>query len=243
MNSHFKTMLGLLIISLLVLSSCEGRGIYNPTKSIRQVSIDWVDFVKLEQGKYRGVIDSVIANPSLVTEEVVGEVKFNVADEVTNPNYRIQAGDAAYLPIGTKLFRVEGFEPSELIAAEDKHSINGFRIYKAEDAITDYVKNFNEIVKHKIERIEWYSFNEKDLLSTVTGEESKELVNFIRAGEANSQYSPSYNEQDPSYYRFVIYNGAPLAYSFTVVDDGENVVFYGDEMMIMVDRNILKWLP
>lgn len=242
MNSHFKISIGLFIIGLLVLSGCEGRGIMNPTKSIRQVSIDWVDFVKLEQGKYRGVIDAVIANPSLVTDEVVGEVKFNVADEVTNPNYRIQAGDAAYLPIGTKLYRIEGFETSELIAAEDKYSINGFHIYKAEDAITDYVKNFNEIVKHEIERIEWYSFSSKDRLSTITGEESKELVDFIQAGEANSQYSPSYNKQDPSYYQFVIYNGEPLAYSFTVVDDGENVVFYGDEMMIMVDRDILKWL-
>lgn len=227
----------------LICLGCGGREVLNPTKGIPQSSIDWVDFVKLSKGQYTGVFNAVIADPALVTDDVVGEVKFRVADAVTNPGYRIQAGDAAYLAKGTVLYRIEGFDTDELIAAADERSINGYRIYRKDNRAENYRRNFNEVVKQPIDKIEWYSSTDKKLLSTLDAEESKQLIALLQAGTVEDNYSFRAQDSEPSYYYIVIYFGKPIAYSFTIFDDGTQIMFDDDAHMKLIDAAIAQWMP
>lgn len=244
MKKRRLLVVGLLLAACtLIWLGCSGRGVLNPTKGISQSSIDWVDFVKLSKGHYTGVFNAVIADPALVTDDMVGEVKFKVADVVTNPSYRIQVGDAAYLAKGTKLYRIEGFAADELIAAADEHSINGYRIYREDKAAENYRRNFKEIAKHPIEKIEWYSSSDHKLLAALDAEESKQLIALLQAGTVEDNYRSPSREREPVYYEIVMYFAEPLAYSFTIMDDGGQIVFYDDDHMKLIDADIAQWMP
>lgn len=62
---------------VVYLSGCSNLN----TNSIHgHAVIDWVDFVKLSGDSYPGLFEGVIKDPNDVTIQVVGEVKFKVAD-------------------------------------------------------------------------------------------------------------------------------------------------------------------
>jgi len=239
MRKVYMLCMAAAILSLLLLFSFGCRGIMNPIKGIPEASIDWVDFVKLKNGQYTGMREVVLADPELITEDVVGEVEFKVGDVVTNGKYRIQRGDAAYLEKGTKLYRVEGYDPSELIAAHDEQSINGYRIYVANDKEEKFRRSFTEIINHDIEKMEWYSLYEHDPIVSLDAEQSKELIGLLQAGKPNSG---NYNVNDAEHYELVIYYGEPLAYSYSIIDDGQRVLFRGDENTLLIDQQITQWL-
>ena len=83
-------------------------------------------------------------------------MKFKVADAVTNINYKTKAGDAAFLEKGTKLYRVDGFDADQLIAAQDQNKVGGYRLYVNRDYEGNIAVDYNDIAKNKIERIELY---------------------------------------------------------------------------------------
>lgn|GEM_PF-642483 len=239
MKKLYTTIIVVLILGVLVLLSFGCRGIMNPIKGIPEASIDWVDFIKLKNGQYTGMHEVVIADPSIVTGDVVGKVKFKVGDVVTNGNYRTQSGDAAYLEKGTKLYRVEGYDPSELIAAYDERSTNGYRIYVADNKQEKFRGNFNEIIKHDIEKVEWYSLYEQEPIAALDAEQSKKLMDLLQEGKPDSG---DYNVNNAEHYELVIYYGEPFAYSYSIIDDGERVLFRGDENTLLIDQQITQWL-
>lgn len=239
MKKVYMLCMAAAILSLLLLFSYGCRGIMNPIKGIPEASIDWVDFVKLKKGHYTGMHEVVITDLALITEDVVGEVEFKVGDVVTNGKYRTQRGDAAYLDKGTKLYRVEGYDPTKLIAAHDEDSINGYRIYVANNERESFRRNFNEIIKHDIEKMEWYSLYEHTPIATLDAEQSKELIGLLQDGKPDSG---NYNVNDAEYYELVIYYGEPLAYSYSIIDDGQRVLFRGDENTLLIDQQITQWL-
>lgn len=235
--------LSMLMLGMLILCSCDSRGLANPTKGVHQASIDWVDFVKLQDNQYQGLYNAVIADPSLVTEKVVGEVEFNVAKTVTNPSYRIQPGDAAYLDIGTKLYEVEDFEPNELIAAADEYSINGYRLYSSDDHRDKMTRiYFDDIAKHEMKKIEWYDIESRELAVSLDAEESKKLIEKLLAGTQKDDYIPPQTCLEPTNYQVVFYSGDPLGYFFTLVDDGEQLLFHSGDAIRLIDDSIRDWL-
>jgi len=232
------------VVLIIALFSCGGRGILylNPIKGVPQASIDWVDFVKLKNNQYTGLHNAIIADPALVTDEVVGEVKFKVADIVTNASYRIQPGDAAYLDIGTKLYRVEGYDTSVLIAAIDERSINGYRLYVANDQRDPFKTSFREGMKKNIEKIEWYSLEDgKSPLVVLDAARSNELVTLLQEGEPKLS-SNNNNGYQQNYYKLYIFNGEPIAYSYTMLDNGLQVLFYGYDEPVVLDESIREWM-
>ena len=98
------------MIAVIVVMLLGGCSRFNPDSFGQSSTIDWVDFVKLHGKSYTGTFQSVIGDAAAVTPQVVGEVSFKVAEVVTNPSYRTKDGDAAFLDIGTKLYRVDGFD-------------------------------------------------------------------------------------------------------------------------------------
>ncbi|TJY42577.1 hypothetical protein E5161_06900 [Cohnella pontilimi] len=210
------------LIALIALCGCS-RMPTNPIKG--NAVIDWVDFIKLNGNSYYASWEMVIQNPNLVTHEVVGEVKFKVADVVTNPGYITKDGDAAFLEIGTKLYRVEGYEVNEMIAAKDETRIGGYRLFLEDGFAPKVRRSYKDVPKDKVEKIELYQLEETTPYKTLAGGDKERFIQLLDSGKDTPNYTPQNRERDPTYYHMVFYTGEPIANAFTIADDGTNVFF------------------
>ena len=100
-------------MAILILASCQGL---NPNASCSN-QIDWVDFIQVASTEYVAEPGSA---PTLQESDLgpaYAKVKFKVSGNVCDPNYRLKDGDAAFLDPGTPIYQVNGFPPSERLAA------------------------------------------------------------------------------------------------------------------------------
>ncbi|WP_336774071.1 hypothetical protein [Paenibacillus sp. MMO-58] len=199
--------------------------------------IDWVDFVKLNGHTYTGLYDGVLVNPDDVTDAVAGKVKFKVGDVVSNPNYRTKEGDAAFLAIGTQLYEVKGYTPEEILAAEDKSRIGGYRIY-VEDSYYKTLnrRSFKDLPMDQVRKIELYKMNETIPYRTLANEEQADFIHLLKSGKYTPAYTPNSRNGDPVYYAMVFYTKEPIAYSFSIADDGDHVFFYPWDLSLVDNR-------
>ena len=101
-------------LALVLLSACQFPG---STHGCSNVQIDWVDFIQIgstqyvaEPGRPTGLQESDLG-------PVVARVKFKVAGNVCDPNYKLKDGDAAFLEPGTPIYQVNGQPPAKVLAA------------------------------------------------------------------------------------------------------------------------------
>src|SRR2546425_13047226 len=107
-------------IAALLLTACQLPG---SAQDCSKVQIEWVDFIQIGSTQY-------VAGPGAPTKlqesdlgPVVGQVKFKVAGNVCDPNYRPKDGDAAFLEAGTPIYQVNGRPTSEVVAARRNDQI------------------------------------------------------------------------------------------------------------------------
>lgn len=232
----------ILCISLLLIlglgAVTYGVFIKNHSQSIKgNAIIDWVDFVMLNGHSYTGLYDGVLVERSKITDHVVGKVNFKVGDVVSNPNYRTKEGDAAFLAIGTKLYEVKGYKPEEIIVAEDKGMIGGYRIY-VENSYSKTLnsRSFKDLPVEQISKIELYKINEMTPYRTLVDNEQADFIHLLKSGEYKPTYMPNSQNGDPTYYRMVFYTDEPIANAFSIADDGDHVFFYPADLSIVDNR-------
>lgn len=217
---------GVIALMAAALLGCSGgiSGLTgNPIKG--NAIIDWVDFVKHGGHSYTGLWEAVLQNPDDVTGEAAGKVKFKVGDVVTNPSYRTKDGDAAFLAIGTELLRVRGFAEDELLAVRDTSLIGGYRLY-AEDGFAKTVRmNYADIPKARVTKVELYREGNAEPYRTLEGSDKERFIALLDGGQDKRDYRPASQRGDPEYRRMVFYADGPLAYQYTIADDGDNVFF------------------
>lgn len=104
-------LVGLLVLALV--SSCGfpgfGAGCTN--------EIDWVDFVQVGSVQYVASTTSIAPIPESALGPVFTHVKRTLSRKVCDPGYRPKDGDAAFLPAGTAIYEVRGFDPRARLAA------------------------------------------------------------------------------------------------------------------------------
>ncbi len=113
----------IIAIALLLVSACQLPG---SAQGCGNVQIDWVDFIQIGATQY-------LAGPGAPTTiqesdlgPVVARVKFKVAGNVCDPNYRPKDGDAAFLESGTPVYQVNGQPASKVVAARRNGQIKGY---------------------------------------------------------------------------------------------------------------------
>lgn len=101
-------------LTLILLSACQYPG---STHGCSNVQIDWVDFIQVGTIQY-------VAGPSAPAGlqesdlgSVFAHVKFKVAGNVCDPNYRLKDGDAAFLEPGTPIYAINGRPSNQMLAA------------------------------------------------------------------------------------------------------------------------------
>lgn len=210
------------LISCMLLTACN-----NPTSSNNPNSftnqhtiIDWVDFIKINGSQYVAIYSATIADQSYIGEKV-GEVAFKVADNVSNPKYQIENGDAAFWEEGTEIFEV--LNMPELIAVPDGNEINGYRLYHEESMQRDYRQHFKDLDLDIVNRVEFYNSDIKlKVLNTLNNkEEITKFFALIGNGETNSEFNPDLSHGDPEHYQMVFFSDEQIANKFNLFFDSK----------------------
>jgi len=101
-------------MALLLVSACQFPG---SAQGCRNVQIDWVDFIEVGTTQYLAGVEAPTTMQESDLGPVVAFVKFKVAGNVCDPNYRPKDGDAAFLEPGTPIYQVNGQPTSKVVAA------------------------------------------------------------------------------------------------------------------------------
>lgn len=208
----------ILLICSLIMVSCNSI-----SQPFSHTIIDWVDFVKINGKEYEALYSVIIADPKNIGEKI-GEVKFKVSDNVSNPSYRTKDGDAAFWNKGTEIFSV--IDREDLIAIQDKNSINGYRIYYSRSEDSNFNYHYKDINLESINKIELYEGNNPILINSLEDEtEINDLLSILNEGTVSSSFSPKTTHGDPATYQIVLYSEEEIGYYYSLFFDG-NVWFW-----------------
>jgi hypothetical protein len=91
------------------------------------VAVDYVDSVRLTGHDfiYESAADPAAPHP--VPGAPVGRVQCRITAYQVDPAYRLQDGDATFLPVGTTLYAVVGLDPAQVVAVR---AADGIRLYR-----------------------------------------------------------------------------------------------------------------
>ncbi|MEI4770406.1 hypothetical protein WAX74_12240 [Psychrobacillus sp. FJAT-51614] len=207
----------ILFICGLFLVSCNSI-----TQPFSHTIIDFVDFVKINDKEYEALYSVIIADPKNIGEKI-GEVKFKVSDNVSNPSYRTKDGDAAFWDKGTEIFSVTNRE--DLIAIKDESIVNGYRIYYSRSDDNNFKYHYKDINLESIIKIELYDGN-TTLTNTLKNDtEINDLLSILNEGTVSSSFSPNTTQGYPVSYQIVLYSEEEIAYYYSLFFDG-NVWFW-----------------
>jgi hypothetical protein len=220
---HLKNTFILPLI-LYTISGCQASGIPITPVSV-QHEIDWVDFIIWDGQEFIGIHSGVIADEAFIGE-VIGQVKYKVADVVTNSHYKTKNGDAAFHEIGTDIYSVK--DHPELIAVKDTEEVNGYILYYASERM-DFKWHFRDVKLDEVSRVEIYESytTEGNKLVSVLAEPDKlqrfrELIEESSGQLANQPYTA----HDPTHFEMALYTSSPIAYKFNIQYDGSNYYWY-----------------
>jgi hypothetical protein len=82
--------------------------------------IDWIDFVRFDGISYAGrgfAPDAPV--PTTALGQPFGRVEFQLFRSVHEPGYQVHDCDSSYLPVGTVLYSIKGYDPRFRIAMAD----------------------------------------------------------------------------------------------------------------------------
>lgn len=222
----------ILLISSLFLVACQSD--FNSSTNTHTI-IDWVDFVKIDDIQYEANYSAVIADSTLIAEEI-GEVTFKMDENITSSSYKAKNGDASYLDIGTKLFAVK--DMPDFIMVEDDGEINGYRIYRSQEEVGDHQRQFNGTDQSDIKQMDIYKgYTHPDLVQTYTdSQEISEFMELLNAAEEKSSFTPDISAGDPDLYEIVLDTGEPIAGKESLFYDGDVWYWHPDDVAIVSDE-------
>ena len=218
--------LGLLLLSIAMLTGCRS------TPFDAHSVIDWVDFIKWDGIQYQGIHSGVLADEADLGDKL-GEVKFKVADNVTNPKYKIRNGDAAFHEKGTEIYAVDGYP--NLIAVKSDQAINGYKVYFNPDI--DYQWHFQNVPLDKVSQIEVYQSqwpeNDKLIQKISDAKNIEDFLNLLKNSTPNSSFQPAANQGDPDYFDIILYTDEPVAYKYGMQYDGKTFFWHPSDTAIL----------
>ena len=102
MSKKVKISISIVLIGIMIFV----LGYYLRIDRFGMAQISWIDCIQINNSRYYSDYDRSPVESSLVGE-MIGEVKFNVSENVHNPSYRFRNGDATHLVIGTEVYSLK----------------------------------------------------------------------------------------------------------------------------------------
>lgn len=222
----------LILAILLPITFTACNPIELPGTEQSHIDIEWVDFVKIDDQQYSVVYTAAIADESFIGDEIA-KTEFKVADNVTNTNYKVKNGDAAYWKEGTPVYDVIGKE--DMVAIKDENEVNGYRLYQADDSDDNW--QFEKLDRDALTEVDIYEgYMNPKLVQSLTDEaEIKQFLELLDKGEENIEFEPNIDNGDPETYWLVFYTKEAVALYFQMDYDGETWYWYPHEQEILSD--------
>ena len=101
LNKKAKVFIGICLICIIILMGYIFR-----IDRFGMSKISWVDCLQINGIKYYSDFNRSPIESSLISRKI-GEVKFNISQNVNNANYRFRNSDATYLDIGTEIYSLK----------------------------------------------------------------------------------------------------------------------------------------
>ncbi|WP_066062986.1 hypothetical protein [Neobacillus soli] len=226
----------LFILLMMILTGCQ-TGTLN-----HQTVIDWIDFIKWNGKMYDGIYTGALADEKYIGEKL-GEVNFKVADNITDTDYKIKNGDAAFHEKGTNFFTIKG--SPNLIAVKSFRAINGYAIYYSRDD-SGYKWQFKNMPIEKVNRVEIYpaytSEAPERIAEIKNPEQISHFLQILKDSKESPNFEPNTEKGDPDYYYMVLYTVDPVAYKFDLLFDGHTYYWYLAEPSIL-SNDIQAFFP
>ena len=102
LNKKVKVFIGIGVLSIILIL----MGYLFRIDRFGISKISWADCLKMNNIKYNGDFKRTSVEYSLIDKRI-GKVKFNVSENVNNPNYRFRNGDATVLDVGTEIYSLK----------------------------------------------------------------------------------------------------------------------------------------
>lgn len=113
----FKKISLYIILLVFLLSACSNLG--NIVKGCPDAEISWLDVLMINDVKYVGEDEGFSEGETIEKGEKIGEVKFRLAGSACS-NHQLKNGDAAFLPVGTEIYELVGYESDFRVVADNK---------------------------------------------------------------------------------------------------------------------------
>lgn len=169
--------------------------------------IDYVAFVKVGERMYAaaGASGPVLVDPDLIGRQV-GEVRCRIADTVGDPDFRPRSGDAAFLPVGTKLHAFGEADPTLRLAVQEDGE---WRVYESSDV--EGAQRGDDVLDISPETVTRVELRDGDTATTVIGEitAAAEVADLTRAVLDAPVVQPDWDSMDegPVFVRFELRDG------------------------------------
>lgn len=229
-----RKSLSLLILLVIILSGCQAIG--------QNTIIDWVDFIKWDGKEYDGIYSGVITDEKYIGKKL-GEVKFKVADNVSDLEYKTKDGDAAFHEKGTEIFTIKGLP--NLIAVKSDRNINGYALYYSRDEEKDKW-HFQDMPIEKVNRIEIYQGytpdSTKGIKEVKSPKQVSQFLQILKTSKDSPNFQPNMEKGDPENYQMIFYTGEPVAYKFDLQFDGHTYFWFPSEPSIL-SNEIHAFIP
>lgn len=127
--------------------------------------------------EYDGIYNGVLADESYINKKI-GEVKFKVADNVSDPEYKLKNGDAAFHKKGTPIYSIK--DNTDIIAVKSTLAINGYSVYFSREGQKKHWR-FQDMPIDQVNKMEIYLVqpsNTRKLLSQIKS--SDQINRFIQ---------------------------------------------------------------
>ncbi len=102
-----KKFLMFIMVLILFLTGCIQRS--------PKVEIDWVDFINHKNVTY---LATKFTTSDRKIESEIGKTLFNVSENVHDPEYKTKEGDAAFLPVGTPIYKLKDYRTEFRVAVK-----------------------------------------------------------------------------------------------------------------------------
>ena len=227
-----------LISMVLILLSFALTACTTPNNNNSGAEIDWVDFIVLNNinylGNYQG--DNKYEQGSM--DGVIGKVTFNVSKNVKDPAYKLKNGDAAFLPVGTEIYKIKGFKPEFRIAVNTEGK---WRVYEAD---TNPIAKKGEDLLDIKDKVSYIDINSETDGTTELGAIKEKvtidkLVNMVLASEVDQNRKDQVGQR--YFISFHLLDGTNVTRSYWI-DSGElsRGIMLPDEFGIEIKKTLLR---
>lgn len=134
------------MLSVFLLSACST--VENIVSGCPDAEISWVDVLMINDIKYEGEDEGLSEGEALEKGQKIGEVNFRLAGNACS-NHRLKNGDAAFLPVGTEIYELVGYDSSFRVVADNQ--VYQVRENKKAKTIADLLDIKGKVAKMSLE--------------------------------------------------------------------------------------------